>query len=43
MKNLLDEMRRIFEYVIVDLPPLGPVVDAKAFAPLADGFVMVAE
>ncbi|PYE88809.1 polysaccharide biosynthesis tyrosine autokinase [Phyllobacterium leguminum] len=43
MKNLLDEARGIFEYIIVDLPPLGPVVDAKAFAPLADGFVVVTE
>jgi len=43
MKDFLDEARGIFEYVIVDLPPLGPVVDSKAFAPLADGFVMVTE
>lgn len=43
MKNLLDEARGIFEYIIVDLPPLGPVVDSKAFAPLADGFVVVTE
>ncbi|HMF67748.1 MAG TPA: polysaccharide biosynthesis tyrosine autokinase [Phyllobacterium sp.] len=43
MKKLLDEARGIFEYIIIDLPPLGPVVDAKAFAQFADGFVMVAE
>ncbi|MGH6760727.1 MAG: polysaccharide biosynthesis tyrosine autokinase [Phyllobacterium sp.] len=43
MKALLEEARRSFDYIIVDLPPLAPVVDAKAFAPLADGFVMVAE
>ncbi|CAN7147618.1 polysaccharide biosynthesis tyrosine autokinase [Phyllobacterium sp. LjRoot231] len=43
MKKLLDEARNVFEYIIIDLPPLGPVVDAKAFAPFADGFVMVAE
>ncbi|MEK1886004.1 MAG: polysaccharide biosynthesis tyrosine autokinase [Phyllobacterium sp.] len=43
MKKLVDEARSIFEYIIIDLPPLGPVVDAKAFAPMADGFVMVAE
>ncbi|TIX30702.1 MAG: chain-length determining protein, partial [Mesorhizobium sp.] len=35
--------KETFEYIIVDLPPLGPVVDAKAFAPLADGFVLVTE
>lgn len=43
MHALLDEARGTFDYIIVDLPPLGPVVDAKAFAPLADGFVVVAE
>jgi succinoglycan biosynthesis transport protein ExoP len=43
MRRLLDEARQSFEYIIVDLPPLGPVVDAKAFAPFADGFVLVAE
>ncbi|MGP2490292.1 Wzz/FepE/Etk N-terminal domain-containing protein [Mesorhizobium sp. PUT5] len=43
MADLLEEMRACFDYIVVDLPPLGPVVDAKAFAPLADGLVMVAE
>jgi succinoglycan biosynthesis transport protein ExoP len=43
MANLLEEARNIFDYIVVDLPPLGPVVDAKAFAPLADGFVMVTQ
>ncbi|WP_420961573.1 polysaccharide biosynthesis tyrosine autokinase [Brucella sp. IR073] len=43
MKTLLAEAREVFDYIIVDLPPLGPVVDAKAFAPLADAFLMVAE
>lgn len=43
MRQLLEQARQSFEYVIVDLPPLGPVVDAKAFEPLADAFVMVAE
>lgn len=43
MRDLIEDARTAYDYVIVDLPPLGPVVDAKAFAPLADGFVMVAE
>lgn len=43
MQKLIDEARASFEYVVVDLPPLGPVVDAKAFAPLADGFIVVVE
>jgi polysaccharide biosynthesis transport protein len=43
MQRLLQEARGAFDHIIVDLPPLGPVVDAKAFAPLADGFVLVVE
>lgn len=43
MRALIEEARTVYDYIVVDLPPLGPVVDAKAFAPQADGFVMVAE
>lgn len=43
MRRFIDNAKETFEYIIVDLPPLGPVVDAKAFAPLADGFVLVTE
>lgn len=43
MRRFIDNAKETFEYIIVDLPPLGPVVDAKAFAPLVDGFVLVAE
>ena len=43
MRNLLTEARKAYDYIVVDLPPLGPVIDTKAFAPLADGFVLIAE
>jgi succinoglycan biosynthesis transport protein ExoP len=43
MRRIIEEARASFSFIIVDLPPLGPVVDAKAFAPFADGFLMVAE
>jgi succinoglycan biosynthesis transport protein ExoP len=43
MRDLIEAARQSFDYIVVDLPPLGPVVDAKAFAPLADGFVLVVE
>ncbi len=43
MNDLLTDARNAYDYIVVDLPPLGPVVDAKAFAPFADGFVMVSE
>ena len=43
MKRILDGAREKFDVVVVDLPPLAPVVDAKAFSRLADGFLFVAE
>ncbi|NJL07018.1 MAG: CpsD/CapB family tyrosine-protein kinase [Methylacidiphilales bacterium] len=41
MKQLLDQLRSLYDYIIVDLPPLGPVVDARAMAPQIDGFLFV--
>lgn len=43
MAALLLEMRRHFDYIIVDLPPLGPVVDARAIGPLMDASLAVVE
>lgn len=43
MQAFLAESRREFDYVIVDLPPLGPVVDAMSVLPWTDGFVLVTE
>jgi capsular exopolysaccharide synthesis family protein len=43
MKKILDEAREKFEFIVVDLPPLLPVVDARAIAPLVDGFAFVVE
>ncbi len=43
MQQLIEEARQAFDYVIVDLPPLAPVIDAKACEPLADGFLFVVE
>lgn len=43
MEALIANARKVFDYVIVDLAPLAPVVDAKAFSPFADGFLMVVE
>jgi succinoglycan biosynthesis transport protein ExoP len=43
MKALLETLRLRYDYIILDLPPLGPVVDAKAVAPRVDALVMVVE
>jgi succinoglycan biosynthesis transport protein ExoP len=43
MLNVLNAARNVYNYIIVDLPPFGPVVDAKAFEPSVDAFVLVTE
>ncbi|WJH39653.1 polysaccharide biosynthesis tyrosine autokinase [Aliirhizobium terrae] len=43
MMKLLSQAATEFDYVVLDLPPLGPVVDARAISPRVDGFVMVVE
>lgn len=43
MRKLLKSVSEQYDYVVVDLPPLGPVVDARAIADLIDGFIFVAE
>lgn len=43
MSQLLDEAREAFDYVIIDLPPVGPMVDALSVLPLTDGFMLVVE
>jgi succinoglycan biosynthesis transport protein ExoP len=41
MKTLLDQCREIFDYVVIDSPPLGPVIDAVVLAHIADSVVYV--
>lgn len=41
METLLQQLGKYFEYVIVDLPPIGPVVDVRASARLFDGYLLV--
>ena len=43
MAQLLTAARQTYNYVIIDLPPLAPVIDAKAIAGSVDGFVFVVE
>jgi succinoglycan biosynthesis transport protein ExoP len=43
MRNILTESTSYFDYVVVDLPPLGPVVDVRAAEHLFDAFVLVVE
>jgi capsular exopolysaccharide synthesis family protein len=41
--RLFDRLRKDYEYVIVDLPPLAPIIDARATASFTDCFVLVIE
>lgn len=41
--QLLKAARQVFEYVIVDTPPLGTVVDAAVIAQYCDGALMVVQ
>lgn len=40
-KTLLSETRKVYQYVIVDTPPLGRVIDAAVVAPNCDGSILV--
>ena len=42
-KKLFDQLRAIYDYVIVDLPPLAPIVDVRTTTALIDSFVLVVE
>jgi len=42
-KSLIDKLRESFDFVVVDLPPLVPIVDARAAAHLVDCMILVIE
>ena len=42
-KQLLDGLRKDYDYIIVDLPPLAPVSDARATAGVIDSYIYVVE
>ncbi len=43
MQKLVQEAGTMFNYIIMDLPPAGPVVGVRAAAFLFDGFIFVVE
>lgn len=43
MDEILQHSGENFDYIVIDLPPLGPVVDARAIAHKVDAFVLVVE
>lgn len=43
IRKLFDRLRTRYDYIIVDLPPLTPLVDVRATTPLIDCFILVVE
>jgi polysaccharide biosynthesis transport protein len=41
MRNLLDELRSTFEYIVIDSPPIIPFAETRWLSALADGIVVV--
>jgi succinoglycan biosynthesis transport protein ExoP len=42
-KKLFEQLREKFDYVIVDLPPLAPIIDVRTTGNLVDSYVFVVE
>lgn len=40
-QKLLENARTVYDYVIIDTPPLGRVIDAAVIAPHCDGTILV--
>ncbi|OSI60972.1 protein tyrosine kinase [Bradyrhizobium canariense] len=43
ISKLFDRLRADYDYVIVDLPPLTPLVDVRATSSLIDGYILIVE
>src|SRR5712692_3127718 len=43
MKEIFTKLRQMYDYIIVDLPPLAPVVDVRSSTHLVDSIVFVIE
>jgi polysaccharide biosynthesis transport protein len=43
MRSLFHRLRATYDYVIVDLPPLSPLVDVRVTSSLIDCFILVVE
>jgi polysaccharide biosynthesis transport protein len=43
LTKLFDVLRRDYDYIIVDLPPLAPLVDVRATAHFVDHYIFIIE
>ena len=42
-QSMIASLRKVYDYVVIDSPPLGMVVDSAIIAPNCDGSIMVVE
>lgn len=42
-KELLEKLRKVYDYIIVDFPPMAPVVDVRATTEIIDSYIYVIE
>ena len=42
MKNLIEKLKTLYDFVIIDSPPVGVITDAQLLATLSDGVLIVA-
>ena len=42
-REFLEKLRQQYDYIVLDLPPLVPVVDVRAGGAIVDGFVLVVQ
>jgi succinoglycan biosynthesis transport protein ExoP len=43
VKKLFENLRQAYDYIVVDLPPLAPVVDVRATTAIIDSYIYVVE
>ncbi|MGA2292893.1 polysaccharide biosynthesis tyrosine autokinase [Bradyrhizobium sp.] len=43
MKQMIDGIREVYDYILIDLPPLTPVVDVRATTQIIDSYLFVVE
>jgi succinoglycan biosynthesis transport protein ExoP len=43
LRSLLNEAQQTYDYIIIDLPPFGPVADVRAISPQMQAFAYVLE
>ena len=42
-RKLFEQLRQTYDYIVVDLPPLAPIVDVRATTHLVDAYLLVVE